>query len=235
MINRQLLWQNYTPSEEDIVWTRKPTESIIETELEVSKETILVFIDVGGQTKERRKWCQLFQDMRSVLFLIACSHFDEEYMDRFTHQRRNKLKEAMYVFEELINQNAFLKVSVLLFFNKTDLLTEKIQSHQSDISKDFPDFPDTSDPLSLADVQSFIVESFVKLIDNPHANNVRASYNRAMSLVNNKRIESVPLQIPKRTIYRHFTTAVDKGNIERVFAAMKDTILQNNMRKIMMT
>ena len=193
-----------------------------------------MFIDVGGQTKERRKWCQLFQDMKSVLFLIASSHFDEEYIDKFTQQRRNKLKEAMFVFEELINQNAFLRVSVILFFNKTDILTEKIQARISNIKKDFPDFPEKSYPFNLADVQSFIVESFVKLIDNPHGNDKRASYNRSTSLVPNQRVTSLPVQIPKRTIYRHFTTAIDKGNIEKVFTAMKDTILQSNIRKIMM-
>lgn len=37
-----------------------------------------------------------------------------------------------------------------------------------------------------------------------------------------------------RALFHHFTTATDTENIKYVFAAVKDTILQNNLRQLML-
>ncbi|VDQ03715.1 unnamed protein product, partial [Trichobilharzia regenti] len=142
---------NYRPTNEDIVWSRKPTESIIEEEINVHS-SLLVFIDVGGQTKERRKWCQCFADMTSVLFLIASSHYDEHYQDRLTKEFRNKLREAMIVFEGLINHIAFRR--------------EKLNARISNIRDEFPNYPLKMDPYNLQDVQTYMVETFASLINH---------------------------------------------------------------------
>ncbi|CAH8652233.1 unnamed protein product [Heterobilharzia americana] len=157
--------ENYRPTDEDIVWSRKPTESIIEEEINLHSLS-LVFIDVGGQTKERRKWCQCFADMNSVLFLIASSHYDEHYQDRVTKEFRNKLREAMIIFEGLINHVAFRRVSIIIFFNKTDILKEKLNARTSNIRDEFPNYPTKMDPFYLQDVQTFMVEAFASLISH---------------------------------------------------------------------
>lgn len=249
--------QDYRPTNEDIVWSRKPTESIIEEEIYVHKAS-LVFIDVGGQTKERRKWCQCFSDMTSVLFLVACSHYDEHYQDRVTKEFRNKLREALIVFEGLINHVAFRRVSVIIFFNKTDVLKEKIAAGRSSIRDEFPNFPAKLNPFNLKDVQSFMVEAFSSLVkfnvgelpvpsNRPHRSSVASPQNLRVSGNSIIRRTSAPASadlavnhtagvVParRRMIYRHFTTAVDRRNIETVFHAMQDTVLQNNLRRIMM-
>ncbi|VDP72081.1 unnamed protein product [Echinostoma caproni] len=262
------LW-DYTPTDEDIVWSRKPTESIIEEEIIVHHAS-LVFIDVGGQTKERRKWCQCFSDMTSVLFLIASSHYDEHYQDRVTKEFRNKLREAMIVFEGLINHVAFRRVSIIIFFNKTDILKEKVAAGQSNIRDEFPNYPARFDPFRLQDVQTFMVEAFVSLVNqsasesapvpatarpaiagrgslsgpsfsgttrNDIAGIMRrtsapGSANTALAVSTPK--PNVP-PLRRRMLYRHFTTAVDRRNIETVFHAMQDTVLQINLRRIMMS
>ncbi|KAF7251400.1 hypothetical protein EG68_08644 [Paragonimus skrjabini miyazakii] len=257
--------KNYCPTDEDIVWSRKPTESIIEEEFIVHNAS-LVFIDVGGQTKERRKWCQCFSDMTSVLFLIACSHYDERYQDRVTKEFRNKLREAMIVFEGLINHVAFRRVSIIIFFNKTDILKEKVAARLSNIRDEFPNYPAKFDPFKLHDVQNFMVEAFASLVnhslgDAPQQQqqaihlagrgslsgpSISGTSKDATSLVrrtsapgyaNPTYATSIAVSMPvrKRMLYRHFTTAVDRRNIETVFHAMQDTVLQNNLRRIMMS
>ncbi|KAA3678908.1 uncharacterized protein DEA37_0012925 [Paragonimus westermani] len=257
--------KNYCPTDEDIVWSRKPTESIIEEEF-IVHNTSLVFIDVGGQTKERRKWCQCFSDMTSVLFLIACSHYDERYQDRVTKEFRNKLREAMIVFEGLINHVAFRRVSIIIFFNKTDILKEKVAARLSNIRDEFPNYPAKFDPFKLQDLQIFIVEAFASLVnhslgDAPQQQqqavhlagrgslsgpSISGTSKDATSLVrrtsapgyaNPAHTTSAAASMPvrRRMLYRHFTTAVDCRNIETVFHAMQDTVLQNNLRRIMMS
>lgn len=61
------------------------------------------------------------------------------------------------------------------------------------------------DPLDIKDVQCFLLDMF---------DNVRRNRDRAL--------------------FHHFTTATDTENIKYVFAAVKDTILQNNLRQLML-
>ncbi|KAL5969878.1 Guanine nucleotide-binding protein subunit alpha-13 [Taenia solium] len=257
----QIAIPNYVPTNEDIVWSRRPTDSIIEEEIMVHG-TPLIFVDVGGQTKERRKWCQAFTDMIAILFLVGSSHYDELYLDRVTGECRNKLREAMSVFEGLINLDAFRRVSVIIFFNKSDLLKEKIEARVSGIRAHFPEFPNDDDEFDLIAVQNFLVESFASLVDpivysfsmelTPTFSRLRCSrlcwFRRRSSKLQTEVGEGAlsnatpsregtlsNVVVRKRTIYRHFTTAVDKKNIQMVFDAMQDTILQNNLRRLMLS
>lgn len=188
--------------------------------------------------------------MTSVLFLIACSHYDEHYQDRLTKEFRNKLHEAMVVFEGLINHIAFRRVSIIIFFNKTDILKEKLNSRTSNIRDEFPNYPVKMDPFRLQDVQTFMVEVFASLVNHNFPPDTQARSSLSHSSFNNTakcsslhRQNSVPMStnvtftapVRKRMVYRHFTTAVDRRNIETVFNAMQDTVLQNNLRRIMMS
>ena len=61
------------------------------------------------------------------------------------------------------------------------------------------------DPRVIKEVQDFLLDMF---------DNVRRNRDRAL--------------------FHHFTTATDTKNIEYVFSAVKDTILQNNLRQLML-
>lgn len=198
--------------------------------------------------------------MSSVLFLIASSHYDELYLDRVTGEFRNKLREAITVFECLINLDCFRRAAIILFFNKSDLLREKITARVSGIRAHFSEFPETADEFNLVAVQNFLVETFASLIDpivcslegegSPTGSSVYQHRLSGFQKIRNKSTvgRSASVNAPactsllgresvlrRRTIYRHFTTAVDKRNIETVFNAMQDTILQNNLRRLMMS
>ena len=111
------------------------------------------FVDVGGQRSQRQKWFQCFDEVTSILFLISSSAYDQTLLeDRVT----NRILESVDIFDTIVNHRCFRSVSIILFFNKTDLLTEKIK-HQN-IKKYFPDFP--GEPAKLGDVQNFLVSMF---------------------------------------------------------------------------
>lgn len=117
-------------------------------------------VDVGGQRSERRKWIQCFENVTSIIFLVALSEYDQilfesdnevscfldcllcvrsnslPNLDSFVHQ--NRMEESKALFKTIITYPWFQNSSVILFLNKKDLLEEKIMySHLVDY---FPEY-----------------------------------------------------------------------------------------------
>ena len=82
------------------------------------------FLDVGDQWSKQRKLLQCFDEVTSVLFLVSASAFDQTGEDRVT----NLLAESVSLFDSIVNNGCFRSVPVIIFFNKTDLLKEKIKT-----------------------------------------------------------------------------------------------------------
>ena len=131
---------------------RKATRGVQEYNIDI-KGVPFKFVDVGGQRSQRQKWFQCFDEVTSILFLVASSAFDQCLLeDRMT----NRIVESVNIFDTIVNNRCFRSVSVILFFNKTDLLVEKVR-HKS-IRDHFTDFQ--GDPHKLSDVQEFLVILF---------------------------------------------------------------------------
>ncbi len=192
-----LIFQGYVPLKSDILHSRKATKGISEHEFLI-RNIPFRFVDVGGQRSQRQKWYQCFEGVTSILFLVSSSEFDQVL---FEDRRTNRLVESCNIFETIVNNNAFVNVSVILFLNKTDLLGEKIKDVK--ISDYFTQF--RGNPRKLTDVQNFELNMF----------DCR------------RRERSKPL-------FHHFTTAIDTENIKFVFQAVKDTILQDNLKSLML-
>lgn len=73
-------------------------------------------------------------------------------------RRTNRLVESRNIFDTIINNIIFQKVSFILFLNKTDLLEEKLKNRETNVSWYFPDFK--GDSSKLVDVQEFLLEFF---------------------------------------------------------------------------
>lgn len=116
-------------------------------------------------------------------------------------RKTNRLMESCNIFETIVNNRSFASVSIILFLNKMDLLTEKVK--KAKISDYFPEFQ--GDPHSLEDVKRFLCNMFDS----------------------RRRERSKPL-------FHHFTTAVDTENIKHVFQDVKDTILHDNLKLLML-
>ncbi|XP_017882931.1 guanine nucleotide-binding protein G(q) subunit alpha isoform X4 [Ceratina calcarata] len=185
---------NYLPTEQDILRVRVPTTGIIEYPFDL-EEIRFRMVDVGGQRSERRKWIHCFENVTSIIFLVALSEYDQIL---FESENENRMEESKALFKTIITYPWFQQSSVILFLNKKDLLEEKIMySHLVDY------FPEYDGPQRDAQhAREFILQMFVDL--NPDV---------------------------EKIIYSHFTCATDTENIRFVFAAVKDTILQSNLRE----
>jgi len=184
----------YLPTEQDVLRARAPTTGILEYPFDL-EEIRFRMVDVGGQRSERRKWIHCFENVTSIIFLVALSEYDQIL---FESNNENRMEESKALFKTIITYPWFQNSSIILFLNKKDLLEEKIMhSHLVDY---FPEFQGPRrDPIA---AREYILRIFVDL--NPD---------------------------PEKIIYSHFTCATDTDNIRFVFAAVKDTILQLNLKE----
>uniref|UniRef100_A0A0K0F8J0 Guanine nucleotide-binding protein subunit alpha n=3 Tax=Strongyloides TaxID=6247 RepID=A0A0K0F8J0_STRVS len=191
---RRLAVPDYLPTEQDILRVRVPTTGIIEYPFDL-EQIIFRMVDVGGQRSERRKWIHCFENVTSIMFLVALSEYDQVLVES---DNENRMEESKALFRTIITYPWFTNSSVILFLNKKDLLEEKIMySHLADY---FPEYD--GPPKDAIAAREFILKMFVDL--NPDADKI---------------------------IYSHFTCATDTENIRFVFAAVKDTILQHNLKE----
>jgi GTPase SAR1 family protein len=191
---RRLAVPDYLPTEQDILRVRVPTTGIIEYPFDL-EQIVFRMVDVGGQRSERRKWIHCFENVTSIMFLVALSEYDQVLVEC---DNENRMEESKALFRTIITYPWFHNSSVILFLNKKDLLAEKIlYSHLADY---FPEYD--GPPRDDIAAREFILKMFVDL--NPDA---------------------------EKIIYSHFTCATDTENIRFVFAAVKDTILQHNLKE----
>jgi len=125
---------DYIPDYQDILQARQRTTGIIETFFKVDKYNFTL-VDVGGQKSERRKWIYCFEGVTALLYCVALDEYDLTVVEE---EGVNRLHESVKVFEETVNEQAFMKTSVILFLNKDDLFKEKIKN--VDLSVCYPDY-----------------------------------------------------------------------------------------------
>ncbi|XP_055730969.1 guanine nucleotide-binding protein G(q) subunit alpha-like isoform X2 [Salvelinus fontinalis] len=185
---------SYVPTQQDVLRVRVPTTGIIEYPFDL-QSVVFRMVDVGGQRSERRKWIHCFENVTSIMFLVALSEYDQVLVES---DNENRMEESKALFRTIITYPWFKDSSIILFLNKIDLLQEKILfSHLVDY---FPEYDGPQqDPQA---GREFILKMFLNL--NPDSDKI---------------------------IYSHFTCATDTENIRFVFAAVKDFILQLNLKE----
>ncbi|XP_055687164.1 G protein alpha q subunit isoform X8 [Lutzomyia longipalpis] len=125
---------DFLPTEQDILRARAPTTGILEYPFDLDS-IIFRMVDVGGQRSERRKWIHCFENVTSIIFLVALSEYDQIL---FESENENRMEESKALFKTIITYPWFQHSSVILFLNKKDLLEEKIMySHLVDY---FPEY-----------------------------------------------------------------------------------------------
>ncbi|XP_026281822.1 guanine nucleotide-binding protein G(q) subunit alpha isoform X1 [Frankliniella occidentalis] len=149
----------YLPNEQDILRVRVPTTGIIEYPFDL-EEIRFRMVDVGGQRSERRKWIHCFENVTSIIFLVALSEYDQIL---FESENENRMEESKALFKTIITYPWFQHSSVILFLNKKDLLEEKIlQSHLVDY------FPEYDGPkCDHVAAREFILKGYLSLNPDP--------------------------------------------------------------------
>jgi len=115
--------EGYTPTDQDVFRCRSATTGIVETNFTINGSEFSMF-DVGGQRNERKKWIHCFEHVTAVLFVAAISEYDQVLYEDNT---KNRIEEAMELFEEISNNKWFNNTSMILFLNKRDIFKEKIR------------------------------------------------------------------------------------------------------------
>ncbi|XP_036434447.1 guanine nucleotide-binding protein subunit alpha-14 [Colossoma macropomum] len=142
----------YVPTEQDILRVRVPTTGIIEYPFDL-ENVIFRMVDVGGQRSERRKWIHCFENVTSIIFLVALSEYDQVLAEC---DNENRMEESKALFKTIITYPWFQQSSVILFLNKTDILAEKIT--YSHLANYFPEFTGPQHDAKAA--QEFILKMY---------------------------------------------------------------------------
>lgn len=148
--------RDYVPDTDDFVRARLRTSGIIEKLFNI-QNVKFKFIDVGGQRSERRKWIHCFHDVTALIYVAACSEFDQRC---YEDETSNRMEESLQVWSAVVNYEVFgPKCAFILFLNKSDIFEEKILRMGISLSTFFDDFkgPDT-----LEASKEFILDQFMR-------------------------------------------------------------------------
>ncbi|KAF3848604.1 hypothetical protein F7725_015101 [Dissostichus mawsoni] len=168
---------SYLPTQQDVLRVRVPTTGIIEYPFDL-EDVVFRMVDVGGQRSERRKWIHCFEEVTSIIFLVALSEYDQVLVESVNE---NRMEESMALFRTIINYKWFHRSSVMLFLNKIDLLEDKIMySHLVDY---FPEYDGPQRDVKAG--KEFILNMFVSL--NPNEKKVIYSHCTCATDTNNIR------------------------------------------------
>eukprot|EP00052_Salpingoeca_macrocollata_P013327 m.104023 g.104023 ORF g.104023 m.104023 type:complete len:395 (-) comp18867_c0_seq9:38-1222(-) len=203
---RSLQELNFRYSNDDVVRLRNQTSGISESTFEMKGHRFRL-VDVGGQRQERPKWIQCFTDVTAVIWVASSSGYDLTLRE---DNKSNRLRESLSLFEGMWKNRFLRNVSVILFLNKQDMLELKMQrSGAGGRLKQF--FPEYNGEDNLDSARKFILKQF---------EDIRDAYD--------SRSESFKF----KTLYTHFTCAVDKNNIERVFEASRDILIRLSLQRM---
>lgn len=201
-INR-IAQPDYLPNDQDVLRSRVKTTGITETTFIIGELTYRMF-DVGGQRSERKKWIHCFENVTTILFLVAISEYDQLL---FEDETVNRMQEALTLFDSICNSRWFVKTSIILFLNKIDRFKEKLPV--SPMKNYFPDY-----------------EGKLNQIGNNGNRQQQSSniteggpdYAAACDYILNRFVSLN--QHETKQIYTHFTCATDTTQIRFVMAAV---------------
>ncbi|XP_061115789.1 guanine nucleotide-binding protein subunit alpha-14-like isoform X2 [Conger conger] len=180
----------YVPTQQDILRVRVPTTGIIEYPFDL-ESVIFRMVDVGGQRSERRKWIHCFENVTSIIFLVALSEYDQVLVEC---DNENRMEESKALFKTIITYPWFQSSSVILFLNKTDILEEKIL--YSDLATYFPEY--TGPPKETKPAQEFIL----KMYQDQNPDKEKTLYSHFTCATDTENIRFVFVAV-KDTILRH--------------------------------
>ncbi|GMR45747.1 hypothetical protein PMAYCL1PPCAC_15942, partial [Pristionchus mayeri] len=203
----QLLAPDYVPTAEDVLHLRVPTASVNEINFTFATRTIRL-IDVGGQRSYRKKWIHHFEGVAAVLFVASIAAYDQHLDDV------DKDIIPVRYHESSLPRVSRLRDSVQLFGEMLRTRFLRGSAFILLLNKKYIDSysktkPEANDKFSFLDgttneeAADFIKEYFLKR---------RSSKDST------------------RSIYSHFTCATDTNNVEFVFKAACDIIMNRNLK-----
>ncbi|KAI8913300.1 guanine nucleotide binding protein, alpha subunit, partial [Gorgonomyces haynaldii] len=111
----------------DVLRSRRRTDNIYETQFMIQHRYWNI-IDVAGQKDSRNRWTHYFEkNIHAVLYVLSAAGFCqvmEECPDM------NRISDSIELFQSLLSNPNFKPPSYIIFFNKIDLLEDRLQKHK---------------------------------------------------------------------------------------------------------
>jgi len=193
--------RSYLPITEDIVRVRKQTKGVIQYEFVVTDIQFKI-TDVGGDREERDRWINFLQTkITCVIFIGAIDEYDTMF-----HENNDDGAEKNRLSESIelfaaIQNYSWLDHTTFILFMNKVDVFQE-KIQNSNIGDFFPDY--TGFPKDAETGKAFIRKKFLE----------RNAQRRT-----------------SRMIYTHDTCATNTEGMRFVFEAVKDTILQLNLRQ----
>jgi guanine nucleotide-binding protein G(i) subunit alpha len=173
--------------------------------------------DVGGQRSERKKWIHCFEAVTCIIFCVALSEYDQVLLEVNT---MNRMEESLQLFGSIVNSAWFTRTSIVLFLNKIDIFRKKLLTVPLD--RYYPDY------------EGILLQIGVELtiVGGPDPGKAAKYILYRFSQMKQRSDMMVYPQYTPISVFLivSLTQATDTGNIRLVFAAVKETILQNALR-----
>ena len=185
---------------------------------------LCVCVDVGGQRNERAKWRKQLDDVAALLFVTALNHYNEVL---FEDENVNGMHEAVRVFSDIINDEAFVESQIILFFNKVDLFDKQIMEFPLGVcfGKDvsawkgpYWEGPDIAKPEGAGDDWEPLTDA-----------EATAARDAALEFIQEIFLEKD--EVPNRRIYKHVTCATNADNVKDVFWDVQNIVIKANLIK----
>ncbi|MES1910221.1 MAG: hypothetical protein MHM6MM_002858 [Cercozoa sp. M6MM] len=144
--------EQFEPTEEDIIMARRRTVGMQRSDFRVPPVDWSV-CDVGGQRCERKKWRMFFDNVQAILYVVNLAGYNRVL---FEDQSKNRMMEALDLWDTMVNEAVFRDTPVYLFLNKKDLFDSQLR--ETPISETFPDYDGPND---VQDAIAFISQQFL--------------------------------------------------------------------------
>jgi hypothetical protein len=244
----------YLPTTDDVLRSRVRTTGIVQSDFEIKKMPFSMF-DVGGQRNERRKWIHCFDNVDAVVFVASLSEFDQNL---YEDETKNRLDEALELFQQIVGSKWFLNTSMILFLNKKDLFEKKLgEGKVGGPARSAPPARDHSSPPSprraarpcaapttpshsRRDAPPLLTPTPIAAAAPLSRSNVQvfANFVKSYSGPNEmkpcaehaKELFLARNKNKDKSIYTHITTAIDTSNVKFVFQAVVAMILEENLK-----
>lgn len=115
---------NYVPTQDDILRGKNQNTGILQSDFAIKNVEFTAF-DVGGISAERSSFMHHFADINMVFFVASLSEYDQVL---FEDETRNRMDEALALFNQIVNSQYFRAKAFLLFLNKKDLFEKKLKT-----------------------------------------------------------------------------------------------------------
>ncbi|KAK7439050.1 Guanine nucleotide-binding protein alpha-2 subunit [Stygiomarasmius scandens] len=198
---------DYIPTDTDILRAREESTGITETRFPMGQLSIRI-CEVGDQRSDRRKWIHCFENVTSIIFCVALCDYDQ----MLSGGNRSRVAESLILFERIINSRWFLRTSIILIFNKIDVFKKKLQKACFIIHASFC--------FGLILLQVPLEQYFPEYTGG---NDV----NKAVKYILWKFMQGNWAGL---SVYPHLMQETDTKSLRLVFAAVKETILQNALK-----